>query len=157
MAWRCGRDMDDYTSWICGLMRHNTNELGFIPSTTVSSRYIRNGDFIIQSDERGRRIGYILHGPIAFGRVCVISQHCVEIDKRNSGYGQQAVRTLVDRCISAGASSIRLRCAADLPAVHFWQSCGFVITNIVPGGQSRNRMIAEMVLHLDLPLFSNET
>jgi L-amino acid N-acyltransferase YncA len=142
------------SSWIVGLMRQNTDALGFIPSTTVENRYIRRGDYILQCDERGNRIGYLLHGPIYQGRNAHVVQHCIELDKRNRGYGQLAVLELIRRCDIVGASSIRLRCATDLPSLEFWRSCGFVVAAIVPGGEQRQREIAEMFMLFDAPLFS---
>lgn len=132
--------------WIAGLMRQNYEAVGFIPDTTVQERYIKHGRYVLQSDNRGRAVGYLLHGPIHYGQPCAISQHCIEYDKRLLGFGQMAVRTLVERARNGGASVIRLRVAQDLAAVQFWQSCGFSAVRIVPGGKKRERMILIMAL-----------
>ena len=142
------------SSWICGLMAHNTDALGFIPATTVENRYVRMNRYVIQTDERGKAVGYLLHGAIRAGEPCVISQHCIEYDKRLHGYGELAFAELLRRCRMGGASSIHLRVGQDLPAVLFWQSCGFTVKRIVPGGERRGRLIVEMALPLNLPLFS---
>lgn len=140
-------------SWIAGLMAENYDAIGFIPLGTIKSRYIAKQRYVLQLDERGRRVGYLLHGSIKYGQPVVISQHCIQYDKRLRGYGEQAFQELLKRANLAGASSIQLRCADDLPALMFWQSVGFRIVRIVPGGEKRHRMIAVMIYPLALPLF----
>ena len=142
------------TSWIAGLMRTNYSALGFIPDTTLAQRYIAKNRYILQTDERGRRVGYLLHGAIHCASPVVISQVMIDYDKRLRGYGETAVNELLRRAEIGGASSIKLRCAADLPAVHFWQSCGFKVVGVEPGGKSRNRQIVCFVRLLRLPLIS---
>lgn len=145
--------MNSPTSWIIGLARENTDAIGFIPAPTLESQYIRQGRYIIQEDERGRRVGFLLHGAIRQGQRLVISQHCIQYEKRNRDYGRAAFLALLERAQRYGASSIALRCGCDLEAVRFWQAMGFQVVRIVPGGERRGRMIAEMVLRLGLPLF----
>ena len=141
------------SSWIVGLMRHNYEAVGFIPATTIEDRYVRRGQVIFQTNENGKRVGYLLHGPIEQGKLCHVAQHCIEMDKRNRGYGQIAVQELIGRCNRYSAAGIHLRVAIDLQAVEFWKSCGFTTDALVPGGESRNRMIAIMRMNFDLPLF----
>ena len=143
----------DLPNWIVGLMRHNYDALGFIPKPAIENRYIKQQDYILQCDERGKAIGYLLHGPIRQGQVAHVVQHCIELDKRNRGYGCLAVTELIRRCSVVGASSIRLRCATDLPSLDFWKSCGFTVARIEDGGKKRNRQIAVMYLLLGVPLF----
>jgi hypothetical protein len=135
-------------------MGHNTDALGFIPKPTVQHRYIAHHRYVLQTDEHGHPVGYLLHGAIRRGAAVVISQHCIEVDARRKHYGIVAFQQFLSRCQRAGASSIHLRVADDLPAVEFWRSCGFQTKAIVPGGERRGRMIVEMSLPLDLPLFS---
>lgn len=144
----------DTTSWICGLMKYNYEAVGFIPQPTVKYRYISQNRYILQSDERGRPVGYLLHGALRRGHSCVISQHCIDYDARRRHYGVLAFRQFVERCEFSGVSSIHLRVAEDLPAVSFWQACGFRVDAVVPGGQRRGRMIVEMSYLLILPLLS---
>jgi GNAT superfamily N-acetyltransferase len=144
----------DTADFICGLMKQNTDALGFIPSTTIESRFVAREWYIMQRDERGKPVGYLLHGPVRQGQPCYVSQHCIELDKRLRGYGARAVHVLIDRCQQVGASSIYLRCGEDLPALQFWQALGFRVLEIIPGGERRQRMIVRMALPLDLPLLS---
>lgn len=141
-------------SWIAGLMAENYDAIGFIPVSTIRDRYIAKHRFVLQLDERGRRVGYLLHGAIRYGRPVVISQHCIQYDKRLRGYGELAFKELLRRANLTGASSIRLRCADDLPALLFWQGIGFQVMRVVSGGEKRKRMIVEMVYPLALPLFA---
>lgn len=143
----------DNANWICGLMAENYEALGFIPSPSVKHRYVGKNQYILQTDERGRRIGYLLHGPIKYGQAVTITQHCIQYEKRLAGYGRLTFLELKRRCEIIGCSSIRLRVAEDLQSVNFWKSVGFVPVDISPGGRSRNRMIISMIYYLELPLF----
>lgn len=143
----------DTVDFICGLMRTDYPALGFIPEPTIEHQYIAQNRYILQVDRYGRKVGYLLHGAIHCGRPVVVSQAMIDYDFRLRGHGQAAVAELIRRATIGGASSIALRCAADLPAVQFWQSCGFQVASIEPGGQRRNRMIIRFVLPLALPLF----
>lgn len=140
------------SSWISGLMRTDYPALGFIPDTTIEQRYIAKNRYILQLDERGQKVGYLLHGAIHCGYPVVISQAMIDYDRRLLGYGEAAVNELVRRAEISGASAIKLRCAADLSAVHFWQSCGFSIVGIEPGGESRKRQIIQFIRLFRLPL-----
>lgn len=142
----------ELSNWIAGLMRLDYDALGFIPQPTIEYRYIKRSDYILQCDERGKAIGYLLHGPIRQGAPAHVVQHCIELDKRNRGYGHLAISELIRRCSMIGASSIRLRCATDLPSIEFWKSAGFSVAHIEGGGKARHRQIAIMFLLLDLPL-----
>ena len=137
-------------------MRENYDAVGFIPEPTVRDRYIRRELYLLQKDSRGNRIGYLLHGPIEPGKPVVVSQHCIQYEKRMLGYGRSTFKELLKRCRQGGASSIHLRCADDLPAVQFWQTCGFQVSKVTPGGQKRHRMIIEMNMLLNLPLFERD-
>ena len=106
-------------NWICGLMSENYDAVGFIPEPTVANRYIRNQQYVLQADERGKVIGYLLHGPVRQGEMVVVSQHCIDIEKRLRGYGEKTFQEFLNRCIRVGASSIHLRVANDLDAVSF--------------------------------------
>lgn len=138
--------------WIIGLMRENYEAVGFIPAPTVEARYIRLGRYVLQHDEKGRRVGYLLHGALVYGRSLSVAQHCVQFDYRLRGYGEAAVSSLVARGLAAGVSAVSLRCAADLPSLSFWRAQGFEIVRLVPGGARRGRLVAEMILPLSLPL-----
>ena len=144
----------DISNWIAGLMAENTNELGFIPDTTLRTRYIAKSRYVLQTDERGRAVGYLLYGALRYGKPVVVSQACIQYEKRLKGYGEEAFFELLRRSKLAGASSIHLRCADDLPAIRFWQSLGFQILGVEPGGARRDRMIIKMTYPVSLPLFA---
>jgi len=134
--------------YIIGLMRTESAALGFIPSTAIRQRWVAKGRFIIQRDTRGRPRGYLLHGPPTPGRPLYINQACIDFDHRLRGFGILAVRQLVDRALHAGSTSIRLRCAMDLPANAFWHAAGFHVTGCEPGGDERHRTIVAYQLDL---------
>lgn len=137
--------MDD-ADFIIGLMKTETDALGFIPCTAIRSRWIPTARYIIQRDRHGRRRGYLLHGPARPGKPLYVHQVCMEYDHRLRGYATLAVRELVRRAQFAEASEIRLRCAFDLDANLFWQACHFYATGIHPGGDRRNRLIIEYTM-----------
>jgi GNAT superfamily N-acetyltransferase len=143
-------------SWIAGLMRENYDAVGFIPEPTVERQYITQGRYVLQHDEAGRRVGYLLHSEPTYGRPLTIAQHCIEFDRQRHGYGEQALRELIERAESVHASCITARVGTDLEALHFWLAEGFQVREIVPGGQKRQRSIARLWLPLSLPLIEEQ-
>lgn len=143
---------DTLTSWIAGLMRENYEAVGFLPYVSVEQQYVANGRYVLQQDERGRRVGYLLHGAPEYGRSLNVAQHCIQYDSRTRGYGEQALATLVERAERAGCAGIRARCATDLESVGFWLAQGFELREVIPGGRSRDRRIARLFLPLHAPL-----
>lgn len=135
-------------AFITGLMKQNSDALGFIPATTIATRYVPGGQFVIQHDTRGRNVGYILHGKPLPGGILTIAQAVIDVDRRNLGFGEQAVTTLIDRAKLANCRQIVLHCAADLQANTFWQSCGFLQTWSAARQNRRQRAINTYVLDL---------
>ena len=141
--------MDDAT-FIIGLMKTETDAIGFIPAPAIRSRWIPKSRYIIQRDRRGRRRGYLLHGPARPGRELFVNQVCIEYDHRLRGYAFLAVRELINRATTAGCTAITLRCAADLSANWFWLAVGFRLVNVIPGGQRRDRKICVYTYPLNI-------
>lgn len=141
--------MDDL-DYIIGLMRDNSEAVGFIPSTTVTTQYINKYRYVIQYDERGHKVGYILHGSIRYNQPLHISQHCIDYDKRLKGYGEAAFNIVRERARVGGASIIKIRVAEDLPAVSFWQSLGFRCASLTFPDNKRRRAI----IHMEYPVWS---
>jgi hypothetical protein len=139
----------DTLEFILGLMRQNTNALGFIPSTTVDSRYVTNGLYLVKL-----KTGYLLHGVPKTGQRLTIAQHCVEFDKRNHGHGMDLVNQLIERAALAQCKNIVLRCADGLPANDFWLLAGFEHTATLKPGNQRKRAINVYTLDLWRTLFS---
>lgn len=134
--------------FICGLMRHNTDDVGFITRPTIEERFIRRGLYVIQRDRLCRPIGYLVNGPVHKDLHCQIHQACIELDRRNRHFGIQAVQTMIDRAIQHGARTITLRCGTDLAAVKFWTAIGFIPYAFVAGGRRRARTIVHFALDL---------
>jgi L-amino acid N-acyltransferase YncA len=139
-------------SWIAGLMAENCESVGFIPEPSVDSQYIANGRYVLQLDEAGRRVGYLLHGAPMYGRSLNIAQHCIQGDQRQHGYGEAALNEVIRRAEVAGARAITARCATTLDSLGFWQAMGFHLVDVVPVGKRRGRTIARLYLPLALPL-----
>jgi len=127
--------------FIIAMMKTETDALGFIPAPAIRDRWIPKGRYIIQRDRRGRRRGYLLHGAAKRGQPLFINQVCINYDHRLHGFAQLALRELLRRADVAGCTEIRLRCAQDLPANHFWTHSGFVPQTPVLGGKRRHRII----------------
>jgi GNAT superfamily N-acetyltransferase len=140
-------------SWIAGLMRENYDAVGFIPEPCLERQYVRHDRYVLQEDEAGRRVGYLLHGAPHYGQPLSVAQHCIQIERRRHGYGEDTLAELIRRADVAGASCITARVATDLDALDFWLSQGFEILGIVPGGSKRQRSIARIWLPLALPMF----
>ena len=150
-------DTAKVASWIAGLMAENYEAVGFIPEPAVERQYLWQQRYILQANERGRPVGYLLHGVMSYGRTMSIAQHCIQVDSRLKGYGEATVSELVSRAERAGVAAITARCATDLPSLTFWLDQGFVVRNIAPGGNRRGRHIACIWLPLTLPLLETQT
>lgn len=138
----------DPAAFITGLMRQNTDALGFIPETAIQRRFVPKGHYVLQQNRQAKPIGYLLHGPVNNFRILHVHQTCIELDRRNRGFGQQAVATLIERATQHNARLILLKCATDLDAIHFWRSCGFLQTHVSTGGTRRKRQLAYFALDL---------
>lgn len=143
-----GAGQERNVSWIAGLMRHNYEAVGFLPESAIEQQYVANGRYVLQADERGRNVGYLLHGKPTPGAILTVAQHCIETDKRLRGYGQEAFKTLLDRAKIANCRAIKVRCAVDLPSNAFWREMGLEIVSVQSGGKHRQRDINVMLLDL---------
>ncbi len=139
--------MDDL-SWIIGLMRENTHSLGFIPDTTLQEQYLANGRYVLQRNERGYRVGYLLHGKPMQGGLLVVSQHCIDMDKRLRGYGEKAFQEVIERARQANCRGIKLRCAEELESNAFWQAQGLEVVSVQHPQNWRKRAINVYLLDL---------
>lgn len=136
------------TEFICSLMRQNTNALGFIPRPYLQTYFIPKYLYVIQQNRFRKPVGYILHGPVSKNGILTIHQACIDLDKRNRGFGLQAVQRVIKRAAHDRAGTIRLRCADNLEAIAFWRAIGFRATHITTGGLRRQRSL----VHFSLPL-----
>jgi hypothetical protein len=140
-------------SWIVGLMKANSEAVGFIPETTLEEDYLTTGRYILQCNEQGQRVGYLLHGLPRPGGLLVVSQHCIDMDKRLHGYGEEAFRELVERARIANCRGIKLRCAEDLESNVFWQSQGLEHVSTQHPDNRRKRAINIYLMDLWPTLF----
>jgi len=134
--------------FICGLMKHNTNALGFIPRPTIEERFIPRGNYVIQHNLFRKRIGYLLNGPLHKDGTLHVHQACIDLDRRLRGFGAIAWNQLLQRAIRQNARRVLLRCAEDLEAIHFWTQLGFHETHRSTGGQRRHRTIVHFEYRL---------
>jgi ribosomal protein S18 acetylase RimI-like enzyme len=144
--------MDD-VNFILGLMRENTDALGFIPASTIESRYVAGAQYLLQANIYGKHVGYLLHGKPAPGGVLTIAQAVIDYDFRNRGHGEDVVTRLIERAQIANCRAIKLRCADDLTANGFWQAQGFELVNTLEVANRRQRLIHTYMLPLWSTLF----
>jgi len=128
--------------YILAQMRRETDALGFIPEPTLRQRFIRRDLYQIIRDGRGRRTGYVIHGPPRSGRPLFLHQTLVELDRRRRHHAQRAIDAIARQGLAAGSTELRLRCGMDLEANAFWQAIGFHLVAIETGGNRRNRILA---------------
>jgi len=144
--------MDDYT-FVIGLMRDNYESVGFIPQTTIKTRYFPKHQYIIQRDNHGKPIGYILYGKPTPGGTLTVAQHVIDYDFRLKGYGHDALKDLIDIATQSNCKDISLRCAENLQSNSFWQAEHFSLSNTTHPNNRRNRAINHYYKPIWTPLF----
>lgn len=135
--------MNPDLDYIVALHRRNSAALGFIPSTSIQRRYLATGAVEWIVDGRGRRRGYLIHGPARWGKPLHIIQTVVEADYRLRHFAAIAVTRIEEKGRIAGATELRLRCALHLPANAFWLALGFYLLQYTVGGRITGSTIAE--------------
>ncbi len=103
---------------------------------------------MLQEDEVGRRVGYLLHGKPTQGGLLVVSQHCIDTDKRLRGYGEKAFQEVIERARQANCKGIKLRCAEGLESNAFWQAQGLEVVSVQHPQNWRKRAINVYLLDL---------
>ena len=135
--------------FIIGLMRQGyniePNQLGFIPAPKVRDYYVVNGWYVLQTDRRGRQMGYILHGHPRPGYILTIPQAIIDIDHRNRGFGELALLQVINRAKQANCRAIKLRCAADLEANDFWRQWFHIVNTELPGNKRQRAIHTYMI------------
>lgn len=131
------------------LMRDNYEAVGFLPESALR-RAEAEGRLWHQVDQ-GEWCGYLISGPLVYGRSARVWQECVDKSARRFGSGQRLYAAFEGACLRAGATSIRLRCAEDLEANVFWAAMGLHIFRVAAAHNRRRRQIHEYVKHLRHP------
>ena len=135
-------------SFIQSLADKNENAVGFIPYSGIA-QYIADGDYILQRDNRGRRVGYVLHGKPQPGGILTVAQLVIEFDYRQRGHAMDTMRELIARANAVNMREIKLTCADDLLAAHeLWRAVGFERTRTIPATNTRQRTKGVYILDL---------
>ena len=147
-------DRSDVLQYVETVRRHADAEresLGFFPGNVYEEAAKDGTLFVAVSDDDARRYaGHILFG----GKYphARISQTFVAPMARGRGVGKRLVKTLTEFVEGKGYLSIVARVASDLDAANkFYDSLGFEVLNVKPGGSSRGRFINIRVKQLDTP------
>lgn len=129
------------------LMRDNCEAVGFLPESALV-RAAHESRLWHQVDE-GEWVGYLVSGPLVYGRPAHVWQECIDKSARRYGSGQRLLTAFEAACLSAGCTSIRLRCAENLDSNLFWQAVGFERFRVDTSWNRRGRAINEYVKHLE--------
>jgi GNAT superfamily N-acetyltransferase len=135
------------------LMKSNSSELGFIPISAIEEQHF-NGLVYHQFFE-GEWVGYLVVGSIRAHRPVHIWQECIDKSARKLGSGKALFKSLLIKCLQAGASEIILRCAEDLESQLFWQALGFEIAGVQWPENKRKRAILTYRMIVTPNLFDN--
>ena len=127
---------------IIGLMRTETDALGFIPGPAIRNRFVPRGHYRMIRGRGGKRIGYFLLSPLRRGKLLQIHQACVDYDFRRRRYAAAALASLIAEALENHVPEIQLRCALDLEANAFWLTMGFELLHLTQGGARRHRLRA---------------
>jgi len=131
--------------YIDHLQKKNAEDLSFYPKSCFE-REIKNF-WIVLAEYNAEPCGYMYHGSLR-GPDLKIHQACIQYDLRGQLYGAALVRHLRVLAEQSWLHSISLRCGSDIAANGFWQTMGFVCTEITPGGVRRMRDINHWRLSL---------
>ncbi len=143
--------------FIVNTMKQERDAVGFIRNTTLQTQYIDNQRYIIQRNTHGIPVGYLLHGSLRPASLLSITQALIDVDRRNIGFGEQSVISVIERAKQAQCRAIKVRCAEDLQSNGFWQALGFQRTAIEYPPNTRHRAIYVYTYDLWPLLFSHES
>lgn len=121
---------------IASMMRTETDALGFIPFAGIR-RSIRNGWVFVALSPEGL-IGYAICSRPRVGGITTINQICVRKSWRRKGVGTAIVRRIEKEW---RGDLVKLSCASDLEANHFWEAMGAECRAIEPRSNRRRRGI----------------
>jgi len=138
----------DTLAYITWQMARDSNALGFIPKTTLKSRYLARNLYLLQRNSLGEKIGYLLHGPPKAGQALYVHQCVIRLDHRRRLHATRLVCSLIARARLNGVDALHLRCALTLEASFFWPTLGFRLHHVENGGPGRNRKIGVYTLDL---------
>jgi GNAT superfamily N-acetyltransferase len=130
-------DHPSLITFIDGLQRKNAEALSFYPRCVFERESEKHRLFLGLLN--GQPCGYIYVGAKGVNVRC--HQVCIEYDARRRLYGAMLVVAMEQYAAEGKASTITLRCGADLDANQFWLSLGYSCVAIRDGGVRRMRKI----------------
>lgn len=139
------KDLD----FISHVTRQCPNCLGFIPDSAIQAVHLARGLWLPITSRRGRRVGFMLHGPLRAGYPLRIYQCAVLPDHRFKEAATRAVAELRRRARECGAPEIQLKCRENLEANYFWDAMGAHLIGIHPGGIRYRSPVNEYRIDVD--------
>lgn len=147
-------EVKNYVGEIRRLADANKDALGFLPASVYRESAIK-GDLWVAVDRARKVRGYLLFGG-RFPRLRVF-QIFVRPEFRGSGTARTLLEKLRDYGERFNYLTITARVARELEANKFWKTCGFLVTDRIPGEATR-RPLNKYTLELDVPsLFRGES
>ena len=111
-----------------GLMKLNSNTLGFLPSQALRD-YFKSEGVLGAKSSKGQLVGYLLYAS-QFSRIR-IAQLCVSSEFKGRGIAKKLIESLVDSTTTQ--TEITLRCRRDYPAHNMWPKLRFVPIGEISG------------------------
>lgn len=126
------------SNFIARMIRQHSDDLEFIPTATITERWVRQNLYLLQRDRFGYPIGYLLHGNVNDDGTLYIHHACLALEEPDRPSARRTVTALVKRACDANASTILLRCHSNLITLTFWHNLAFIPVAITEAG-ARNR------------------
>ena len=147
-------EIKTYVDEIRQLADANKDALGFLPASVYSESAMKGGLWV--AVDRIRKVrGYLLFGG-RFPRLRIF-QIFVRSEYRGSGIARTLLEKLRDYGEQLNYLTITARVARELEANRFWEACGFLVTDRIPG-KARGRPLNKYTLELNVPsLFRGES
>lgn len=140
-------EVKTYVDEIRKLADANKDAFAFLPASVYSESAMK-GDLWVAVGSTRKVRGYLLFGG-RFPRLRV-SQIFVRPEFRRSGTARTLLKKLRDYGERHNYLTITARVARELEANKFWEACGFLVTDRIPG-KARGRPLNKYTLELDVP------
>lgn len=132
----------EYVEFIRSSADNNRSALGFLPAGAYTEAIRKNRLVVaLKNDDKGE----LYAGHLMFGNpfpAIKIVQLFITPQCEGCGVGKKLLEWLTSNAEEKGYMTAQARVATDLTKANgFWESQGFRVVNVVPGGKSTNRTI----------------
>lgn len=138
---------------VIDLQKKFSNQLGFLPKVAIE-QYLEKGLTGI-AIENGEPCGYVLGRPsFRYQRqLRPITQAAVYMDAQRRHHGLALVDAVCRRALADGQLAVQASCAADIEAVEFWMTAGFlpIHDRELPNARGRQIIVFRRLITPTLP------